>query len=188
MTLISTEPPLAEPVSLVELKAHLRLETADEDALLTDLIATARFHLEAVTGLALVTQGLRLSLDDWPQCKVIHLRRFPVQSVEAVQVYDAAGLPQSVPLSGMLLDGAARPARLLLAEMPAPGQPINGIEIEFTAGFGMAAEVPPELRRAILLHAAMMYEFRGATPGSMQPAAMPAGYERLISPWTRRSL
>ena len=188
MSLIQTEPPLAEPVSLVELKAHLRLETADEDALLSELIAVARGHLEAVTGLALITQGFRLSLDDWPQARVIQLRRFPVQSVEVIQVYDNAGLPQAVSLSGMLLDGEARPARLVLAQMPAPGQPINGIEIEFTAGFGMATEVPPELRRAILLHAALLYEFRGATPVAMQPAAVPAGYERLISPWARRSL
>ncbi|WP_110032083.1 head-tail connector protein [Hoeflea marina] len=188
MSLISTEPPLVEPLSLADLKTHLRLETAEEDALLGDLIAAARGHLEAVTGLALISQGFRLSLDDWPAAKVIHLPRFPVQSIDGIRIFDAAGLAQPVPLAGMLLDSESRPARLVLARMPLPGQAINGIEIDFSAGFGMATEVPPELRRALLLHAALMYEFRGSVPVAMQPAAVPAGYERLISPWTRRAL
>jgi hypothetical protein len=34
----------------------------------------------------------------------------------------------------MLLDATARPARLVIKERPRPGQAINGIEIEFTAG------------------------------------------------------
>ena len=57
------------------------------------------------------------------------------------------GEPQSFDLSDMLLDATARPARLVIKQRPRPGQPINGIEIEFTAGFGSALEVPPELKR-----------------------------------------
>ncbi|WP_425494021.1 head-tail connector protein [Hoeflea alexandrii] len=67
-------------------------------------------------------------------------------------------------------------------------QPINGIEIEFTAGFGSGAELPPELKRAVLIHAAYLYEFRGAVTPDMQPAAIPAGYDRLIAPWLWRAL
>ena len=188
MTLIETDPPLAEPVTLAELKAHLRIDAGDEDALLEGLIRVARAHLEAVTGVALMSQGFRLLLDDWPRGSVIQLMRTPVQTVDAIVVYDADGEPQTLALTDMLLDAAARPARLVIRERPRPGQPINGIEIEFTAGFATANEIPPELIRAILVHAAHLYEFRGAVSADMQPAAIPAGYERLIAPWMRRAL
>ncbi|WP_420408894.1 head-tail connector protein [Hoeflea sp.] len=188
MTLIETDPPLAEPVTLAELKAHMRIDANDEDALLQSLIRVARAHLEAVTGTALMPRGLRLVLDDWPEGPVIDLLRTPVQSIDAIHVYDIDGAPQELSTTGAVLDGTARPARLAVGDKLRPGQPINGIEIEFTAGFATANEIPPELVRAILLHAAHLYEFRGAVSADMQPAAIPAGYERLIAPWTRRGL
>jgi len=188
MTLIQTDPPLAEPVTLAELKAHLRIDVGDEDELLEGLIRVARAHLEAVTGVALLSQGFRLFLDDWPRGEVIQLMRTPVQTIDAILVYDADGVAQDQDLTGMLLDATARPARLVVRERQRPSQPINGIEIEFTAGFGSATEVPPELKRAILIHAAHLYEFRGAVTPDMQPAAIPAGYDRLIAPWQRRAL
>lgn len=188
MTLIETDPPLAEPVTLAELKVHLRIDAVDEDEMLEGLIRVARRHLEAVTGVALMTQGFRLLLDDWPRSSVIQLLKTPVQNIDAILVYDAEGAPENLDLSGMLLDGGARPARLAITKRPRPTRPINGIEIEFTAGFGSALEVPPELKRAILVHAAHLYEFRGAVTPEMQPAAIPMGYDRLISPWQRRAL
>jgi hypothetical protein len=42
-----------------------------------------------------------------------------------------------VALSGLVLDATARPARLVRSRSGrVPAQAINGIEIEFTAGFG----------------------------------------------------
>ena len=188
MTLIETDPPLAEPVTLAELKAHLRIETSDEDDLLESLIRVARAHLEAATGVALMTRGFRLALDDWPRGDVIQLMRTPVQTIDAILVYNADGVAQDQDLTGLLLDATAKPARLVVRERPRPSQPINGIEIEFTAGFGAGTDVPPELKRAILVHAAHLYEFRAAVTAEMQPASIPPGYERLIAPWQRRAL
>lgn len=188
MTLIQTDPPAAEPVTLAELKAHLRIDAADEDDLLEGLIRVARAHLEALAGLALMTQGFRLLLDDWPRAEVIQLMKTPVQTIDAILVYDADGVAQEQSLSGTLLDAEARPARLAIRDRLRPSQTINGIEIEFTAGFGAGTDVPPELKRAILVHAAHLYEFRGAVTPEMQPAAVPPGYERLIAPWLRRAL
>ncbi len=42
MTYAQTTPPTAEPLTLVEVKAHLRLDGGEEDALLLSLITTAR--------------------------------------------------------------------------------------------------------------------------------------------------
>src|SRR5690606_27665590 len=67
MTLFRTVDPAAEPVTLAELKAHLRLEHDSEDALLNGLNRAAREDLERTTGLALIDQNWRLALDKWPR-------------------------------------------------------------------------------------------------------------------------
>ena len=89
-----------------------------------------------------------------------------------------------VRLAGHVLDAVSTPARLFLATQPPTSRPLNGIEIDVTAGFGnTGADVPDTLTRAMLMHVALMYELRGAIPSDMQPAAIPAGYDRLVSPY-----
>lgn len=176
--------PAAEPLTLTDVKAHLRLDDTVEDALLNGLIAAARQYLEATAGLALITQTLRFYLDDWPQDGLIQLPIPPLQGLESVTVYDAAGNPLAVALTGHVLDAAANPARLSLPTQPPTSRPLNGIEIDVTAGFGnTGADVPDALKRAMLMHVALMYELRGAVPAEMQPAAVPAGYDRLVAPF-----
>jgi uncharacterized phiE125 gp8 family phage protein len=59
MTPILLIAPAIEPLSLDEAKTFLRVETGDDDALITALIAAARLHVESQTHLALITQSLR---------------------------------------------------------------------------------------------------------------------------------
>lgn len=56
-------PPAAEPVTLVEAKAHLRLDTALDDSYVSSLITMARQYIEEVCWRGLVTQTWELVLD-----------------------------------------------------------------------------------------------------------------------------
>jgi uncharacterized phiE125 gp8 family phage protein len=189
MTYAVITPPAAEALTLADVKAHLRIDQDHEDGLLAGLIAVARQHLERTAGLALISQEMRLYLDCWPQAGFIEITRGPVQAVNEVRIYDDTGVEANVDLSGRVLDGTARPARLWLRNRPSPGQALNGIEVDFTAGFGEAGtDVPDTLKRAMLVHIAQMYEFRGAVPVGDQPAAVPGGYERLVAPFAMRRL
>ncbi|QLF69867.1 phage head-tail connector protein [Peteryoungia desertarenae] len=189
MTIIDLSPPVAEALTLVEVKAHLRLDGAEEDPLLLALIVAAREHLEGETGLSLTARAFRLCLDQWPADGILAIPRGPVRAVTAVTVYDAAGMPQPVSLADHLLDGEARPARLWLREVPRPERRMNGIEVEFTAGFGESGtDVPESLKRAMLIHIGAMYAWRGLVSPEMQPAVIPPGYDRLIAPFCRRAL
>lgn len=188
MTLVLSQPPLSEPVTLDEVKAHLRVDHKGENDLLNSLIATARTFLESQTQLALMTQIWRLCLDHWPNDHCVMLHKSPVQSIDQIEQFDANGDGQIISTSEMLLDGNAHPARLYTNRQSMPEQAINGIEITFTAGFNSASEVPDMLKRALLIHTAQMYEFRGVVSPNMQPAAVPQGYAALISPWVRRTL
>ena len=68
------------------------------------------------------------------------------------------------------LDANSRPARLHFESRPEPLRVMNGIEIDFTAGFGEAGpDVPDSLRRAILVLVAHWFEFRASVGPQDQP-------------------
>jgi len=184
MTKALISPPAALPVTLAAAKAHLRVETDDDDEYIGDLIAAATAQVEAETGKALIAQTWRVYLDDWPDCASLTLPVAPVRSVEELRVFDADGEPQTV--EGWTLDAVSDPPRLLLGQRPLVGQPLNGIEIDVEAGFGEAAtDVPDTLRRAILVLVAHWYELRGAAADAALVAAVPPGFARLIAPFRR---
>jgi uncharacterized phiE125 gp8 family phage protein len=184
MALFRTVGPQAEPVSLAEAKQHLRLDHEGEDALIEGLIRAAREEVEASCGLALLAQDWRLTLDRLPRSGIVSIRRHPVVEILSVTVYGADGEASLVQPDVLTLDAASRPARLQFAEIPSPRVAMNGIEIDFRAGYGEAGtDVPDLLKRAILALVAHWFEFRAAFGASQQPVAFPAGYERLIAPF-----
>lgn len=163
LKLVETQPPAGEPVTLAEAKAHLRVTSDAEDALIAGLISAARKICEDYTGLALVTRGYSLFLDAWNGDVV--LPRPPLQAVSRIDVVDSAGNAAEFPAASYLVDTRGRPGRICLADNaapPMPGRSVNGIEISFTAGFGPSSvDVPAALRQAILLLAARLYASRG---------------------------
>lgn len=189
MTQFRTVAPEAEPVTLVEVKRNLRIGHDSEDELLGGLVRAAREEVEAACGLALIDQSWRLSLDRLPRSGRVLLGRHPVREILSVTVYGTNGEAALVDPTSYRLDGNARPARLHFSSTPEPGVPMNGIEIDFTAGFGEAGtDVPDALKRAILMLVAHWYEFRAHFSAADQPVSLPAGYDRLIAPWRMRRL
>lgn len=86
-----------------------------------------------------------------------------------------------------LLEALIRTARGHLEQVT--GLALNGIEIDFIAGFGEAGtDVPDTLKRALLTHVAAMFELRGVLSPGDQPGTLPPGYERLVAPFRIRRL
>ncbi|MFV0296909.1 MAG: head-tail connector protein, partial [Hyphomicrobiaceae bacterium] len=178
MSLVMTNGPSLEPVSLAEAKAHLRIDQADEDPLIQSLVITSRLHIEAALGLALVTQGWSLFLDRWPKPGRITLPLGPVTALDAVRVWSDLTQFETLPVTDFYLDGAGHPPRLALlpaVSTPQPQRPVNGIEIAFTAGYGGAADdVPAPIRHALLLLVAHWYENRKPVEIGSNATAIPA--------------
>ncbi len=176
MPLTLTTPPALEPVALADAKAHLKIDTSDEDALVTAMITAARARAEWHTGRALITQGWTLHLDAWPVFGTIEIPLPPLQSVVSVTTY--ARDDSATVMSPLLytVDAASAPARLALktgVPPPAGLRRVNGLAIAFTAGYGDAAsDVPALLKQAILELVAFLYENRGEAPAELPPAAL----------------
>jgi len=174
--------PAEEPVSLAEAKAFLRLDSAAEDGLVTTLVAAARLHVESLTGKALVTQSWRAVLDAWPADRAVGLPVKPVTALEAVRVFDETDDEHALDLDQFQLE----PGRVLLPPaiegVPSLRERL-GIEIDYVAGFGVAAEVPADLRRALLALVAHWFENRDAVIVAGSGAVVPAGFDRLVETW-----
>lgn len=207
MATVLTRAPAVEPLTLADVKAHLRIDTSDEDGLLQTLILTSRMHIEVALGLALITQAWSCYFDRWPQAlgsppgvaglrdahfapnaaPALTLPLFPIASVDAIRIYADDGSFAALPVSDFTLDLASRPARIARrvgAAAPQPARRMNGIEFAVTAGFGATpADVPAPIRQALLLLVAHWYEHRDPIEIGKIESRVPDAVSALLAPW-----
>lgn len=182
MPSILITPPVAEPLTLAEAKAWLRVEHDDDDAVIGVLITSARSLVEQETRRALITQSWRVVRDAWPAGGRIEVSPAPVRQVVAARVYDSAGVAQAVDATLFTLATGGAPGVLgfLPGSLPWPGRAVAGIEVDIETGYGAdGSAVPEPLRQAIRLLVAHGYENRGGMPGDN--ARMPATAAALIA-------
>ena len=185
MTAILTVPPALEPVSLAQAHAQLRVSHTHEDDLIERLIKAAREQVETLTRRALIDQQWRLLLDELPPDRLIRLPVAPVAEVLQVYTYDLDGNQHQLTETDYQVDLAGNPARLRFkAGVIGPLRDLNGIEIDFKAGYGSAAtSVPAGLQTAILMLVGFWYERRTMLEEDRLTGLMPHGFEAALSPY-----
>ena len=188
MSSILLTAPAAEPLSLAEAKAFLRVEHGDDDDVIASLIATARLHVEAQTRRALITQSWRLVRDAWPTDGRLHVTPAPLKALIAARVYDVGGDAAALDLQSFVVDAAGGAIVFAPWAVAQPGRSAAGIELDVTVGYGDAAsDVPEPLRQAVRLLVAHWYENRGlATTASV--TVLPATVAALLAPYRVLSL
>jgi len=173
MGLTITTPPTAEPVTLDEAKAHLRVDGTAEDTYITALIQAARAWVENFTTRQLVQATYEWTLDRFPGRPENPLRfpRSPVASVDSVEYVDGDGGKQT--WAAYQTDLNVAPAILLPAvDGTWPGVQADNptaVTVTFTAGYAPdnsqspsdpAGNVPQGLKHAIMLLVGHWFERR----------------------------
>lgn len=191
MALILVTGPTSEPVTLAEAKAHLRVDIDEDDDLIEALVATAREHLETISRprVAMLEQTWRYVADAWPSSNVLELRPYPLRSVVSISYTDLAGAVTVISSGEYLVDTTSRPGRVVMRNgWPAATlQEINGLAIEFKAGYGTdPSAVPLPLRQAVLLLTSHWYETREPvlTTGAVGKE-VPLTVKALFASWRR---
>ena len=139
-----------------------------EDTLLTSLTTTARKYCAGFQNRAYITQTWSLWLDNWPSGNSVRIPLPPLQKINSVKYYGTDDAEHTMSATDYFTDDKSEPGRLVLAygkSWPSASlRPANGVCIEFDAGYGdAAADVPAEVKQAMLLLIGNWYENREAT-------------------------
>lgn len=165
-----TVSPYTEPVTLDEIKDHLRIvDFTDHDSQLIGLITASREWVESYTGRALIQQTWKYYLQDWPSGDEFELPFPPLQSVTSIKYTDSDDDETEWDSTEYEVDTDSEPGRVILAygyTWPSTTlHPKNPIKVEFVAGYdseGSPADylvnIPQAIKAAILLDIEINYD------------------------------
>ena len=152
------------PVDEEEITTYLRADSTELKNEAKILVARATAYVEDYQWSQLLTATFAERFDRFHD--VIQLMKSPVQSVTSVQYVDTNGTTQTLTAStDYTADVYAKPARIVPAYSkwwPTTRGFINDVIVTYIAGYGTAADVPLNIRQAILMLASHWLEFHGA--------------------------
>lgn len=185
--------PTSFPVDADALRRHVWEvydSEAEDDTFFEELIARATAHVETITSRRLVSQTWRAYLDAWPVAngpillpfgKVTAVTRFNWLGEDAIDHTMVANTDYAVSVVGYW------PKVWPISGWPyAPLFVVDPIRVEFTAGFGAAADVPADLKAAILILAAHWYKNREIVRVGNVVSSLPTSFDALVAPWKIR--
>ena len=183
--------PTATPVSRTEARNHLRLDDDVDDSQVRSYISAATNYVENYTGRFLISRSCQMMLDgrmnveeqvhdgyrtghsSIPYIGHIEIAANPVISVESIKYYSDDDTEYTWAASNYYVDTLSEPAKIVLRDggtYPSDMRAANGIEINFTAGYGAnPSSVPEAIKVAILQYVTFLYEHRGDYEGATQP-------------------
>jgi uncharacterized phiE125 gp8 family phage protein len=182
-------PPAVAPLTTAEVKAHLRVEGADDDATIGIYIEAAVAHLDGYAGIlgrCIVTQTWRQDFDDF--CgQTLRLPLFAA-TIASVKVRGSDGTLATVASDDYALKADELGSYVRFDDdydYPGDLAQSNAILVEFTAGFGAAAAVPAAIKTAILLLVGHWFANREAATIGSTGSALPFAVDALLAPYRR---
>lgn len=146
MSLFLVTAPAAEPVSLADVKLHLRVDTTAENDLIAGLNTTARQYAEAFTQRAIPQQTWDWKLDAFPCGSEFYLPKAPCISVTSISYVDTNGDSQTLATTVYDTDlptgPHARAGRIFLKygqSWPQTRDIPNAVTVRFVAGYSGTA-------------------------------------------------
>ena len=192
MALRLLTPPTTTPLSLAEVKAHLRVLHSSEDSLISLYNQAATEACENWLGRSLVKRTYELTLDSFNDDGIV-LRMPPIIAVTSVLYDDANGDEQSLTQGvDYFVDTANEPGWLLTVgttgTWPTTMDTANAVRIQYTAGYvdsGMSptfGTIPFAIKASILLMVGTLYSNRESVVIGQSAIKLPVGVEELMRP------
>lgn len=189
MTLIRITPPALEPVTLQEMKNHMRVDYTDEDDLINQYISAARQKLEQRCGRSFVEQTWELRTSAFESS--VEIPKPPTMEIVQVTYLDEVHVEQTV--NGSLyalveggefesstliwLDSATIPNELAVRQ--------DAARVRFKSGWAVA-DVPWAIKQAMLFLADHLYNDRAEVmlqPTRQEIVQVPVTVDAFIAPY-----
>lgn len=186
LTLVQIVPPTDEPVSLDEMKRHLRVTIDQDDLVIFGMIQAAREHIERVTRRQFLRATYLYAFDTFPASRLIVLPRPPLVSIVSVSYFNTSNVETVFPDTDYDMDNLSEPGRLYLLPdktWPSTYNIPNAVRIRYRAGRNAASGVAPSLRSLLMLMVGHLYEHREATIEDGL-STIPLGFQALM--WSNR--
>lgn len=178
--------PTGEPLSLLEAKAHLRIDHADEDAWLTGRITAAREYVERGSGRQLLSATWDVTFDAFPYRSRDELRLplWPVQSITSIKYIDTGGVEQTWSAASYKVDVTREPAIVRPAYggyWPSTRDEPRAVTVRQVSGYANAAAVPDTAKQLMLLLIAHWHVNREAFVTGTIATALQLSVDSLMS-------
>ena len=156
------DPSAVPPITLDETKEWLRVDGTDQDATITALMEAATEWAENYTRRAFVDREIETTFSNFPPVHVdAYLPKPPVAQIAAITYVDSDGTAQVFDETTVTIEkltGLARVDPDAAEDWP---QAVFSAQFIYTAGYGpTSANVPAEIKTAILIAVAQMFEVR----------------------------
>lgn len=191
--MILIDPPEVTPVSLEEMQEYLRIELSiaspsETDELLQSYIESAVQWVESYCRRALITQSWQMMLEHFPhRGSFISLPRPPLQTVESVKYLcagDVAYAEWDDDEYGVDLHRSRIYPKFGYIWPIAVFDPSNGVTVDYTCGYGDAADdVPQAIRTALKFLVANWYENREPVVVGLVSSKVTFTLESLLAPY-----
>ena len=199
-----TTQPTIEPISIEEAKEHLRLDDDVDDIPVKTFIKASRLWAEKYTGRAFITrtlqqsvdstasildplyEGIRTGIETRAYSNYIELAASPAISVTSINYYNDSDTQSTWATSNYYVDTISDLGRIYLRDggtFPTDLRAANGLEINYTAGYGSSrSDIPDDIRLAMLQYMTFVYEHRGEQEGGTPPMP-PKILSTLLNPY-----
>ncbi|PLW76808.1 head-tail connector protein [Cohaesibacter celericrescens] len=185
---IQIVPPSALPLTLIEAKAHCRVDGTDNDDYLTAAIGAAVSYLDGYSGIlgkCLMPQTWAQEFDRW---KDFPLCLGPVIDLLSISYFDSNGDPQSVDLSTVRIERRVIDTFAALksvASWPNADFSYGPITVTWRAGHSDAGAVPDAIKQAMKLLVGHWFESREAVVVGTISSELPLAVDALLTPHRR---
>ncbi len=192
-------PTTGEPVDLITVKAHLKIESTVEDHLIEGYIRAARAYAENYTGRQFMP-AVREQKFNCFYSSAMELPYPPLATTEATAVaityIDYAGNSTTLSTAYYWIDGGGDnlPGRVVLKHdqtWPETQDQKNAVSIQYPCGYALSSNstitVPEPIKLWIMVRVAQIYEHRQPilTGRDVPLAELPANYiDGLLDPYT----
>lgn len=191
-----------EPVTVAQAKQQANIDHDQDDTFLEQvIIPAARARAERYLSRIIVQREVSVTFDDferWRRGSILYLPVAPVIEVRAITYLDEDEVEQDLPSTVWRADVRNVPARVFprtLQEWPAITQGPGAVTVHLLAGYprvdtsvgspstyDYGANVPPDIRHAILMDCAHLYNHRDSVADFSALTETPLGWERSLQP------